>query len=267
MINRDAEKADYKYCMAKKKKSLGCLFWMALLLMVIVVFLFNQKNIEAALEKTGFLDIFEKRERPMEVIIRPSGEHNQTADSEESETSESPVEGEPEKIVLNITREPAAEDQNPFDVKQTPPETQLKTRKARLFFVNVRDDGGITLKSVIRPVYYGDSPLRETLIALLKGPLASEINQGYLSIIPDTAKIRDVWVEENTAFLDFTENFRFNPLGQVGLQAQVKQVVFTVTEFSNIESVRILIEGKEQDFLSPEGPYIGEPMTRASFQS
>ena len=45
--------------MAKKKSaSLGCLFWIAFILLVIVLFFFNRKNITEALEKTGASNLF-----------------------------------------------------------------------------------------------------------------------------------------------------------------------------------------------------------------
>jgi spore germination protein GerM len=66
------------------------------------------------------------------------------------------------------------------------------------------------------------------------------------------------------AYVDFNENFRFNPLGKEGLKAQLNQVVYTVTEFSNISRLQILIDGKKVNFLGPEGIYIGEPLSRSS---
>ena len=43
--------------MAKKKKaSLGCLFWIALILLVLVVFFFNRERITTVIEETGFKD-------------------------------------------------------------------------------------------------------------------------------------------------------------------------------------------------------------------
>ena len=49
--------------MAKKKRTLGCLFYIALVLLVLVVFLFNRERVQEVLEKTGFTRLFEKRNR------------------------------------------------------------------------------------------------------------------------------------------------------------------------------------------------------------
>ncbi len=42
----------------KKPASLGCVFWIAFILLIIVLFFFNKKNIGNVLEKTGARDIF-----------------------------------------------------------------------------------------------------------------------------------------------------------------------------------------------------------------
>jgi spore germination protein GerM len=38
--------------------------------------------------------------------------------------------------------------------------------------------------------------------------------------------------------------------------------VYTCTEFTNVTSVLFLIEGKNADYLGPEGIFIGKPLTR-----
>lgn len=249
--------------MAKRKASLGCLFWLALVLLVVVIFLFNQKNIEAALRETGFLDVLQKQTEPMEVTIN-------SPEAEDQEDREVPDKNnqnhdEPKEIVLTITDTQKKDQSEENRPKDTEPAAKMNNRKARIFFVTIKNNGGIELKSVIRSVQFDNAPLRETMLALLQGPLTSELNQGYLSVIPEGTAIKNIYVKSNKANIDFSEGFRFNALGQAGLRAQVKQVVFTATEFANVDSVQILIDGKMQTFLSPEGPFIGDPMTRDSF--
>jgi hypothetical protein len=57
--------------MAKKRRTLGCLFYIALVLLVLVVFLFNRGRVQEVLEKTGFKqetqELFKKLE-PFEVM-------------------------------------------------------------------------------------------------------------------------------------------------------------------------------------------------------
>ena len=71
-----------------------------------------------------------------------------------------------------------------------------------------------------------------------------------------------LWLENETAFVDFTEALRFNQFGTEGLHAELQQIVFTATEFQTVESVQILINGDKIDYLSSEGIFVGKPLTR-----
>jgi spore germination protein GerM len=107
--------------------------------------------------------------------------------------------------------------------------------------------------------------LTSTLKVLLAGPLPAEVKQGLITMLSQDISLRSVSVKGNTAYLDFNESFRFNSLGKEGLEAQLKQIVYSVTEFSNIENVQILIEANRSEYLGPEGIYIGTPLSRDSF--
>lgn len=140
-------------------------------------------------------------------------------------------------------------------------------RDARIYFVKVNTEGLISLKSVTRSVDFSSSPLTQTINTLIRGPGSDEINKGSLTLIPEGSRLLSARVEGGTAYLNFNEAFRFNPLGREGYLAQLKQVVYTSTEFSSIKNVQILIEGVIRDYLGGEGFYIGEPLSRESFQN
>jgi germination protein M len=254
------------------KTSIGCLFWLALVLFIIVIFLFNQKNIEEIIRRTGFLDVFSNNDEPVEVTIIPEDEPEDSTSPEDTSDDnnivvipedDSPVDDEPD-----IINEPENTDQpEENNTEDHPQETTRKPnlRNAKIYFVKVNNDSTITLTGIIRPVYYDDSPLKETLLTLLSGQTTTEINQGLLTMIPDGTELVNVYVRENTAFIDFSDDFSFNKLGNEGLHAQLKQVVYTATEFNNISNVQILINGQIKEYLSSEGIYIGEPLSRDSF--
>jgi spore germination protein GerM len=244
--------------MAAKKASLGCLFWLALVLLVIVVFLFNQKNIQRVVEKTGLLDLFKKKEIPIEIDITPT-----EAPVTQTDEGVPQGDGDAQPVVIDVGIEEEEDDGG--EEPSPAPVEKPNLRKATLYFVEIGTDADIRLKGVSRPVHYGNSPLRETLTVLLKGLQSPEINQGLRSMIPVGVILRNVYVKESTAFVDFSENFAFNSLGQSGLKAQLQQAIYTTTEFSNVESVQILIEGTKQKYLNSEGLYIGSPLSRESF--
>jgi germination protein M len=138
-------------------------------------------------------------------------------------------------------------------------------RKARLYFAAVDPAGRIVLKSVIRPIPASDSPLKDTMESLLKGPTAQELNLGLVSMIPTDAHLRSVVVRDDTAVIDFSEGFRFNSQGLDAMEAQLRQVVYAATEFPSVRKVQIRIEGQTVRYLGTEGMRLDEPLTRDSF--
>lgn len=106
--------------------------------------------------------------------------------------------------------------------------------------------------------------MTDTLNALLAGPAANEEEKGLRSLIPPGTLLLSAAVRDGIAYLSFDEHFRFNSFGIEGFRGQVRQVVFTVTEFPTITAVQILINGNRLDYLSPEGVFIGKPLGRES---
>ena len=101
---------------------------------------------------------------------------------------------------------------------------------------------------------------------MLSGLTSSELNKGLLSLIPIGTEIHGVTVSNMTATIDFNEALSFNNFGKEGLEAELKQIIFTATEFSTVDKVQILINGQKKQFISTEGVFIGEPLTRSSMQ-
>lgn len=136
-----------------------------------------------------------------------------------------------------------------------------ETRERNLYFTQVDPGGQVSRTRVTRALQASDSPMRDVLDALLVGPSAEEVNRGIISLIPNGAQVLSVFVRGNTAYISFNDDFQFNTFGVEGFTAQVRQVVWTATEFPNITDVQILIEGRRVDFLG-EGIWIGSPIGR-----
>jgi germination protein M len=143
--------------------------------------------------------------------------------------------------------------------------TAVKTRLASLFFVRIDDDGVIVRQEVKRPIALSDSPLIDSLAALMKGPSEDEIRKHLVSLVPQGTKLLSAQVRGSTAFLNFNEAFMYNHYGIEGYAGQLKQVVYTATSFPTVQDVQILIEGERHDYLGGEGVYIGKPLSRNSF--
>jgi len=244
----------------KKKSSVGCLFWIALILLLVVIFLFSRSRIENVLETTGFKDMIsgnKPSEAPV-VVIKPdkNDKKQQTPETKPSETDNNIPE-------VEIKVEP---DTLPSNKNNETPAIKKKVRKSVLYFVAVDDAGNISLKPVTRSVYFDDSPLTETMKSLIGGLNASELNRGLISLIPENTVLLGVSIKDSTAFMNFNEKLKFNSFGEEGLKASLMQIVYTATEFPTVDKVQILINGKKTEYLSTEGVFVGKPLTRSSFK-
>jgi germination protein M len=141
-------------------------------------------------------------------------------------------------------------------------ETKEDLKSVVLFFTKVDDEGRITMQKVSRAIKFNDSPLSSSVNALLKGPSGSELSNGVVSMIPNGTMLLSAWVRDSIAYLNFSENFQFNPLGADGLRAQVRQVVWVATEFPTVKAVQILIEGKNVEYLGGDNVPVGKPISR-----
>lgn len=137
------------------------------------------------------------------------------------------------------------------------------TTKSKLCFVAIDSDGLVIRKEVTRTVSK-DSPLLETIQSLLKGPSSTEASTGCKSYIPSESQILSASVKNGVAYLNFNEEFQFNPNGPDAANIQLMQIVYTATSFSTVKSVQFLIEGKNQQYLT-EGVWIGSPLGRNRF--
>jgi germination protein M len=238
---------------AARHRGIGFLFWLCLAAILVVVGLAAQPSLRSAFARIAgggtAAPVSPARPAP-QVTISPLGnDHPQGTAVRQTPASEPSREG------TSVTEKPSS-----------PPVQKPSARKARLFFVAVDQSGKLSPKSVIRSVQASDSPLRDSLETLLKGPTSSELNSGLLTMIPTEARLLGVTVRGDTAFIDFSENFRFNAQGTEALDAQIRQVVYAATEFPNVKKVQILIDGRKVRSLGAEGVRIDDSLSRASFQ-
>jgi spore germination protein GerM len=103
--------------------------------------------------------------------------------------------------------------------------------------------------------------MADSLAALIGGPNADEQRRGLISLIPRETRILNATVRGSTAYISLSEDFQLNIHGVEGYAASLRQIVWTATEFSNVEDVQILIEGRRVDYLG-EGIWIGSPLDR-----
>ena len=274
----------------------GCIVWLILLCVVLLLFLLNWGKIQETLERTNFHEIVKterdsggkpaapKPEEPAPAA-RPGGGGDSAA--EEPGVAVRPPEPRPDPAAepesqAQSAKEPAAEPQAKPGAKTAEPADKpasgkpagagpaaaakpARSRAATLYFVRIDDDGVIVRQEVKRQIPATDSPLTDSLAALLGGPSDEELRRKLMSLVPQGTKLLSAQVRGSTAYLNFSEAFMYNHYGIEGYAGQLKQVVYTATAFSTVQDVQILIEGERHDYLGGEGVYIGKPLSRNSF--
>jgi spore germination protein GerM len=163
----------------------------------------------------------------------------------------------PEKPVI---KQPEPQKQEP----QKPAQKPVETRDRSIYFTQVDNDSKIISSRVSRKIVVSDTPLHDSINALLAGPTAEERNRGIASLIPPKTRLLTGIVRGTTAYVSFSEDFIFNTYGVEGFIAQIREIVWTATEFPTVDDVQILIEGRRVDYLG-EGVWIGSPINRQSY--
>jgi len=142
-----------------------------------------------------------------------------------------------------------------------PPPPQAELRERSLYFIQVDRGGNIFRTRVNRNLPVSDTPMTDVLRALIAGPNDDERRRGLISLIPPGAQVLSATVRGETAYINFNEDFLYNTYGVDGYIGQLRQIVYTVTEFANVSDVQILIEGSRMEILG-KGIWIGGPIRR-----
>ncbi|MDR2965921.1 MAG: GerMN domain-containing protein [Treponema sp.] len=246
-------------------------FWLIFAVVIISIALFNWSTINRNfnLFKTRLtnppgtekeyledgIDTESPASTPEIVVIEPerrSGTETNPAPPPTAQTPQPPASPPPAPPTVQTPKPP------------TPAPPTVQTRERAVYFANINNDGQILQSRVTRRLPVSETPLQDVINAMLAGPAADELSRNMLNLIPKNTRLLSATVRGSTAYLNFSEDFMFNTYGVEGYVAQLKQIVWTATEFPNIRDVQILIDGRRVDYLA-EGILIGSPIGRQSF--
>jgi hypothetical protein len=252
------------------RKSMGIIFWLAFFVLVISLFFINGSLIRRTVENTHFLDrLFNRPQDTAEPLAPELSEPINEAPEPDLTGDRTPPEEIPQNIPLPPpVQDPAAPVTTPAEAppESSPvlipdPSPRVEHRERALYFMQVDNDGMVLRMRVSRSIAVSDSPMTDALLVLLEGPSPDETRRGLVSFIPPGTKLLSVMVRGTTAYINLNQDFLFSTFGVEGYAAQLRQVVWTATEFSTVKDVQILIEGKRVDYLG-ESILIGSPITR-----
>ncbi len=121
------------------------------------------------------------------------------------------------------------------------------------------NDQGTKLVAVKRTVTLDQ---QEKYTAAMESLMEGTTAKDQTNIIPKEAKLKSVKVKDGTATVDFSQDLKKNFVGgSTGETMLVGSIVDTLTEFSEVKKVQILIEGKKVETLGGHMDLM-EPLTR-----
>jgi hypothetical protein len=245
------------------------IFWLIFVIVIIAVFMANSGTIKKnfTLFKTRLTtspntleeEPLSVEEPAVTVVIEQPPERATPPAPPPAPPAETPTRPAEQRPLVTPTPPPV---NPPAPAPPTPPAPQ--TRDRAIYFAQVDKDGQILQSRVTRRITVSETPMQDVLVKMLEGPSSDELNRGVLNLSPRNTRLLSATVRGNTAYLSFSEDFMLNTFGVEGYVAQLRQIVWTVTEFQNVSDVQILIEGRRVDYLA-EGIWIGSPISRSSF--
>ena len=201
-------------------------------------------------------------EKPAEKAPAPTPP--QPAKTPAQEPSRQQPASQPEKPAAPTAAQPAktpAQEPSRQQPASQPEKKPAEIRDRTIYFVQEGSGGVLQLAKTNRKLEVSDSPLIDCINAVLRGPNADEQKRGFFNCIPPNSRLLSANVSGSTVTLDFNEEFRYNTEGREDSAAQLKQIVWTATEFPNVNDVQIKINGRTVDFLV-EGIPIRNPLRR-----
>jgi Sporulation and spore germination/Immunoglobulin-like domain of bacterial spore germination len=134
------------------------------------------------------------------------------------------------------------------------------------FLLDDRAGGDPTLVPVLRTVPKSAGKVRAAVTALFAGPSAKErsASMQITSLIPTGTELLSVKVSNGMATVDLSESFVSSHAMSV-VRGRLAQVVFTVTQFSGIDVVWFLVEGRPIATRGQGWSDFDAPLTRVGF--
>lgn len=104
----------------------------------------------------------------------------------------------------------------------------------------------------------------DAVAALFRGPSADELGAGMSTAVPDGTTLLGVTIEDGIASVNTTTAYESGG-GTFSMTARLAQLVYTITQFEEVEAVTLELEGVPVTIFSGEGLDLSEPLTRADF--
>lgn len=94
------------------------------------------------------------------------------------------------------------------------------------------------------------------------GPVSELLPNGFQAVLPPGTEIFGVNIKDGVAIADFSEQFKdYRPEDELKI---LQSITWTLTQFESVETVKIRINGYDQEVMPVNGTPIGEGFSRAN---
>jgi immunoglobulin-like protein involved in spore germination/sporulation and spore germination protein len=138
--------------------------------------------------------------------------------------------------------------QPPSSTPPTPTPTPAGTTIVRAYFVMGSFNGNEGIAPVLREVPATKAVARAAMTQLLGGPQGSELegSPAMFSFIPDGTQLIDLSIDNGVATVTLSKAFA-QATDNVRATTARAQVVYTLTQFTSVDAVRIAVEGSDPE--------------------
>jgi germination protein M len=149
--------------------------------------------------------------------------------------------------------------------KPTPAPTG--TTVVRAYFVHGSFTGNEGLVPVLRTFPETQAVASTAMTALLAGPNDAEMaaSPAMYTAIPGGTRLLGIAIKDGIATVDLSGAFASGG-GTYSMSARLAQVVYTLTQFPTVDTVRFELDGKPVTTFSSEGIVLDGPVGRADFR-
>jgi len=225
----------------------GPFYVLVIIILVTVIVLLLNKFYENGRLTIPYMKITGEKNKP----VAEKGEKSKDKSSEDKSVHS----GDKEK------NDKYAEKTDKSDEKKPDDKTSAAEKDVSLFFLKLDEKSEKIYLSSVKRKLSGKQILSLTLEQLIKGPSPYEKKKGYISAIPANLKIRGIEIKGKTAEIDFNGAIEEGAAGDILLK-RIQQIVQTATQFEDVESILIKINGQKRKTIGSDGFSIGGPLRR-----
>ncbi len=148
---------------------------------------------------------------------------------------------------LPVATEPAKQQETQAAPNGTAAKSLLPGQEAMQLTIYYATGDARYVMPEVHTVAKNDHPAQTAIELLIAGPKNTQL----VSVVPKETKLKNIWVKDHIAYVDFNDKLVTGGQGGSALELLLTAAIAnTLTEFPDIKKVQILVEGQKVTTLS-----------------